>query len=100
MVIANSIYAADLVRHFAELVREEPAARILYYRQSGEISEFWLITEPIDVETERRVRTIRRALFERFPETLFEFQLINPRLSEDLDPRVLIPGDANIVTML
>ena len=100
MAIANSIHAADLVRRFAELARKESSVRSLYYRPSGEVSEFWLLTEPIDVETERRVRQIRHTIFDTFPDTLFEFHLINPRLSEDLDPRVLIPEDATLVTML
>jgi hypothetical protein len=89
-----------MVHDVAELVRAEPAARSLYYRQTGAVLEFWLLTDPIEIETERRVRNIRRAIFEMFPDMLFEFQLINPRLSEDLDPQVLIPEDAAIATML
>jgi hypothetical protein len=100
MAIVNSIHAADIVRRVAELVREEPSVRSLYYRQSGEVAEFWLLSEPIDRETERQVRQIRRTLFDKFPDALFEFHLINPRLSEGLDPPVLIPEDATLVTML
>jgi hypothetical protein len=99
MAIANST-RAGMVRQLAELVRNEPAVRSHYYLQIGDVDEFWLLTEPMDIETERRVRRIRRTIFDSFPDTLFEFHLINPRLSKDLDPSLRIPEDAAVVIML
>ncbi len=61
--------------------------------------EFWVVTEPIDVEVEKRVRRIRHSLYEMFPDSQFEFHLINPRLSESFDLGVFVPEDAILVLM-
>ena len=95
MVIAKHVSAAEMARRFAEAVKDEPAARQLWFRQLGPLSEFWLVTDPIDLETESRIRKAGRLLSRYFPNALIDFQVINPDLSrsEDQDPR--IPSNAH-----
>jgi len=99
MIVSNIVHAPEIVQRFAEIAKSEPAIRHLYYRQSGPFPEFWVVTEPIDVEVEKRVRQIRHSLYELFPDARFELHLINPRLSESFELGVFVPEDAILVLM-
>lgn len=92
MTVASQTSAYELAPRFAEFVRDEPSARVLYFRQWGLVSEFWLVTDPIDNATARRLRHASRLLRHAFPEALIDFRLLNPRKLGDTDPVSLIPA--------
>jgi hypothetical protein len=95
MVAANQVNVIEMARRFAEAVKDEPAARALWFRQLGSIAELWLVTDPVDLETETRIRKAGRLLFTYFPDALIDFQLINPALSASADQDPRIPADAH-----
>lgn len=56
--------------------------------------EFWVLTEPIPLDTERRLYGIPATLYEQFPESSIQFHLINPRYFDDLDVTDIVPASA------
>jgi hypothetical protein len=95
MTVLDQANAAGMAETFAEAVRGEPAARTLYFRQWGLVSEFWLVTDPIDLETERRLRQVSNLLYQKFQDALIDFQILNPEILGATEPEAFIPTGAS-----
>jgi hypothetical protein len=52
------------------------------------------MTEPIDSESETRLRGVRQRIQEQFPATRFTIRLLNLRLSDSPDLSFLVPRDS------
>lgn len=86
MAISQQATAQDVGRRFADAVRQDPVAQGVWTRAVRDYIEVWLLTEPIDAETERRLYGLSASLDRWFPETYIQFYLVNPRLfSEDTE---------------
>lgn len=94
MALENAISVHEVGHVLADAVREDPAALDLWIRGDHDRIVIWLLTMPIDRETERRLYGRATLLYERFPRMAIEFRLINPRLFETLDLTTIIPPDA------
>ena len=94
MAVADRVSQAELGKTFAEAIREEPAAKQLWVRSHRDYFELWLLTEPIDSVTERRLYAAGLLLHDRFPQADVRLRILNPRLFADFEPSELIPEGA------
>ena len=94
VIEGRSSDAGQVGRSFAEAIRPEPAAKRLWFRARGETVEPWLLIEPGDVETERRLHALGALLYERFPELDFSLHILNPARYPRLNLSVIVPGQA------
>jgi hypothetical protein len=87
MVTETRATIQQMGQRFAEQVRErEDADRLWVSRHRDEV-EVWLLTKPIEMETERAFYSAAMMLYEWFPKAHIAFHLLNPRhfqgVSED-----------------
>lgn len=83
MAISQEITAHDVGRRLADEVRQDPAAQGVWTRAVRDYIELWLLTDPIDAETERRFYALDAPLQRFFPNTYINFHLVNPRLFDE-----------------
>lgn len=94
MAIDHSIDTDVMARRFVEAVRGMPAARELRFRVWRGVAEFWLITEPTDFDTETSFYALSQLLYDRFPGTPINFEVINPAVFAPFDLVTIVPDDA------
>jgi hypothetical protein len=94
MAVLSQVDAREVARSFAGLARAEPAALRLWFSIHRGVVKLWLLTEPIEAETERGLYALMQAIYERFPDADIRLHLVNPRLFDAPDPVRLIPSDA------
>jgi hypothetical protein len=99
MAVRATTAVHKLTRHFAAALKAEPAVRGLWVRPVRDYVEFWLLTEPIDADAERRLYAAGTDLYERFPDANVRVRILNPRLFEPGDLTTLIPSDAQPVPL-
>jgi hypothetical protein len=80
MTISPHVTAQDVGRRFVEEVRQDPVAQGVWVRAVRDYIEVWLLTDPIDAETERHFYGLSALLDRWFPETYIQFYHVNPRL--------------------
>lgn len=85
---------SKMIAAAVEYLASAEGPRELWYRAWGPVSEFWVVTDPIDLPAERHIRLMGLELFDAFPEAQIKFHVLNPRLMGDDDPRELVPGGA------
>jgi hypothetical protein len=86
MAISQQVTAQDVGLRLADEARQDPVAQGVWARAVRDYIELWLLTEPIDAETERHFYGLSASLDRWFPETYIQFYLVNPRLfSEDTE---------------
>lgn len=83
MAISQQVTAHDVGSRFAEEVRHVPVVQGVWTRAVRDYIELWLLTEPIDAETERRLYALDGPLQRWFPDTYINFYLVNPRLFDE-----------------
>lgn len=83
MAISQQATAQDVGRRFAEEVRQDPAVQGVWARAVRDYIELWVLTDPIDAETERRLYALDAPLQRWFPTTYIYFYLVNPRLFDE-----------------
>ncbi len=98
MATTHSTTVADMAKLFSDRVRDQPAAKQLWFRQFGPVAEIWLIADAEDLEVERNLRAVGLELYSAFPNQLIDFQLINLALSAS-DARSRIPHDADSIVL-
>ena len=79
MAVAASDTRHEMERTLAEVAGREPVVSGLWVTADHEGLHFWLMTDPIDAETERRLYELADALDERFPDATFQLHVLNPR---------------------
>lgn len=99
MVSTRVATAEEIARYLLEIVEDRSVIRRLWTRHVDGVAEVWIMTDPIDVETEKRIHGLDHELYRKFPNTLFEVRLLNLRLSESPDISYLVPRDAKLFTM-
>ena len=99
MTVANEVTAQRMGRSFAESASREPAAKRLWVAPREGYVELWLLTEPTDADTERRLYGASMELYDRFPDAHFRIGVLNPSLSEGWDPMSEIPPDAEEIPL-
>ncbi|HUZ00818.1 MAG TPA: hypothetical protein VMU89_10735 [Thermomicrobiaceae bacterium] len=81
-------------------VAGHPEARELRVRFHRGVSQFWLVTEPLDFEAEERFYTIGHVLYAAFPDALIDFQVVNPAVFEPpFVADLIVPRDAERVPL-
>lgn len=83
MAISHPVNAHDVGRRFADEVRQDPVAQGVWTRAVRDYIEVWLLTDPIDADTERRLYALDGPLQRWFPNTFINFHLVNPRLFDE-----------------
>lgn len=99
MAIADPVTTQDTGRTFAQMVRDEQAALRLWARHHRDYLEFWLLTVPIDADTERRLYAAGVELRDRFPEVNIRVRILNPRFFEHDDLTELVPAGAEEIPL-
>ena len=79
--------------------RRHPAARRLWAWAYRDYVELWLLTDPIDTDTELHLYGVSFELYDRYPKTDIRFHLLNPRYFEELDPDLVIPPGAEEIPL-
>lgn len=79
MAISQHVTAQDVGRRFADEVRQDSVAQGVWTRAVRDYIEVWLLTEPIDAETERYFYAAGALLHHWFPGAYIRFRLVNPR---------------------
>ncbi len=98
MATTHPIGVADMAKRFSDVVRDDPAAKQVCFRQFGSVSEIWLIIDAPDLDIERNLLSAGLNLFEAFPDQLIDFQLVNLALSAaEINSR--IPQDADAIVL-
>ncbi len=98
MAIDQTIDTKLMAQRYADAVREMPSALDLYYQQYRGVAEFWLVTSPIDVDTELKFYEASNVLYKQFPDTLIDFHVINPDHYAPFDLSMILPkGVSRIV---
>ena len=98
MAIDQTIDTKLMAQRYADAVREMPTALDLYYQQYRGVAEFWLVTSPIDVQTQMEFYGASRLLYDQFPEVPIDFHIINPAHYVPFDLSTILPkGVSRIV---
>ena len=99
MAISQQVNAHNVGRRFADEVRQDPAAQGVWTRAVRDYIELWLLTEPIDAETERRFYAVGASIHHWFPGAYVHFHLVNHRLFDEDTELVgdVIPSQAESI---
>lgn len=99
MAITQNLSAYDVGRRLADEISQDPAARGLWARNVRDYVELWLLTEPIDADTERRLYSVAASLYDWFPGAYIRFSVVNPRLFDEETELVgdVIPSKADSI---
>ena len=92
MAVTNPIDTALMARRLADAVRIMPSAREIRFRLDRGVARLWLITDPIDLDTEEHFYAVSQCLYDEFPGKLIDFQVINPSWFSPFDPATIVPS--------
>ena len=81
------------------LLQGKPEALRLWADTNRDEIEFWLLTEPIPIDTERDLYGVATELHDHFPESFIEFHLVNPRHFQDFDVTEIVPTSAQEIRL-
>jgi hypothetical protein len=96
MVAHQETRPEDIGIRLAELLHEQASdvVRGLWMAvHPGEIT-FWILTTPIDTDTQERLYEQAAALYDQFPDALLDFHILNPQWYEGGDALSQLPPDA------
>lgn len=99
MALQKITYASSIGETLATLLQGEPEALRLWTNMNRDAIEFWLLTEPILVDTERHLYGIAVELHGRFPQSFIDFHLVNPRHFQDFDVTEIVPTYAEEIRL-
>lgn len=93
MAVVDHVSAHEMVRGFAEAIKVEPAVRRLWaWTEPGHIEpgrdyvELWLLTDPVDPETDRRLGEAAMLLHDRFPEAYIRMHTMTTEMLGGREP--------------
>ncbi len=78
-MVAASEARREMGPVLAKVAGWEPVVSALWVSADHEGLHFWVLTDPIDAETERRLYELADALDEHFPGVVFQLHVLNPR---------------------
>jgi hypothetical protein len=83
VAITTKTYAEQVGRTFAKAARgEENIVELWVSTRPGGV-DLWVLTKPIDTETEGNLYRYKSALYERFKTADFQVYTVNPRYFRD-----------------
>ena len=94
MALTTQTYAEQVGRAYAEAVRGHEAVLELWVTSVPGCVRVWMVTPPIDADTERSLHGLSRAVYERFGKADFMLLILNPRHHVRGDVRDAVPRDA------
>ena len=93
MAIVDHVATHEMVRTFAEAIKDEPSVRRFwawtepsYIEPGRDYVELWLLTDPIDPETDRRLGMAAMRLHERFPEDYIRMHTMTTEMLGGREP--------------
>ena len=98
MMSVDASAARATGRGYAAAVANEPAARRLWVGPHPDRLELWLLTEPTDGDTERRLYAALLPVYDAIPDAPLRLHVIDPEHDErvDLGGRILPAGAEEI----
>ncbi len=99
MTIAHGLTLFEVGRTFAQAVRDEPAVKSLWASAHRDYFELWLVTAPVDADTERRLYGLIELLFEAFPDARIRLHVINREAFEDFELTSIVPRGAENIPL-
>ena len=93
MALTTQTYAEQVGRAYAEAARGQQVVLELWVSAVPGNVHVWLITPPIDAETERELHGLSRAVYDHFGKADFQLHTLNPRHFRG-DVRNVVPDDA------
>jgi hypothetical protein len=100
MTVKQDIDAKALGKRFAQLVRERDLpVQSVWVRDTSEVPEIWIITEPMELEQMRPVYEARIALRRSFPAADYAFNTINPDWISSFSETDHIPADSHRIRL-
>lgn len=94
MAVENRATAEEVARFLSDCVRDDPLVQRLYISAPrDDVTAVWLVTVPADYASYRRLYELALPLYERFPDNLIDFHVVNPREYVN-DVRLTLPPDA------
>ena len=98
MVVHQHIDAHTIARHIVDQVRDEPDVQEIWLNESPELVDLWLITGPINDETELRLYDKTGATYRDLPAGRFRLHVIHPAMFADgTDLRTIVARGAKRV---
>ncbi len=99
MAVTDRATLAEIGQTYAAAVRDEPTAKQLWAGSHRDYFELWLVTDPIDADTERRFYKAELVLHDRYPEAYIRFHVLNPGHFDPFEPADLIPTYAEEIPL-
>lgn len=94
MTIALTSSAGKIGKHLATMLHGREDVLSLWARQSGDLSELWLIVDAESIEEEKNMRRKLDQLRERFPEDLCDLRVYDVKVMGTTDPETFVPRDS------
>jgi hypothetical protein len=96
--IRKTVTPQKVGQQLARAVAHESAVRRIWATAHRDTIELWLLTDPVDADTERRLYAAGTRLYDVFPEGNIRLHIVNPRMFDPLDLDSVIPkGTEEIV---
>jgi hypothetical protein len=99
MAVGTHDTARQIGQAFAHAARREPSARRLWVSVRRDVVSLWLLTEAVDMETERRLYLLLDSMAPVAPGALIRLHVLNPRHGEEADIRSVVPAEAAEVVL-
>jgi len=98
MAVTKKVTAQDLGRAFAKIVRDEPIIHELWVSDHKPEVHFWLVVDPLDMDTQHRLYYLLDPLYARFPDADFQMHVLNPEEHRG-DIHLAIPSFADQIPL-
>ncbi|HZS02644.1 MAG TPA: hypothetical protein VFE37_28275 [Chloroflexota bacterium] len=100
MAITPDVRADAIARRLSEeLARAEGAVLGLWLTMPRGVLTFWVLTRPIDLETQQRLYERTAVIYECFPNAEFVVHILNPEWYEGGDAAGALPPDAQPIPL-
>ena len=93
-VSARASAARQIGQAFAEVVGREPSARRLWVSARDDAVRLWLLTDPLDLEAERRLYPLVDATAAVADGAFIRLHVLNPQHGENADLCSVVPADS------
>jgi hypothetical protein len=100
MAVRSEVRPGEVGRSLgAELARAEGLVEGLWMTTRPGVLTFWVLTQPIDAETQRCLYERTAVLYDQFPDIAFEVHILNPEWYEGGDAAAELPQDAHRIAL-
>jgi hypothetical protein len=100
MAIKHNIRTVEIGRSLAgELAQLGGVVQGLWWTAHRGVLTFWVLTKPIDTETQQHIYERTAVLYELFPSVEFAVHVLNPEWDEDGDALSALPDHAQPIPL-